>query len=349
MEKKEKPMTLVIDYFDDESALAFAIQTISALSGQLSKERTASMDKAELVARELKTAISERDGIRRDFANATQEAKNKAELAARELSAAINERDEVCKNLANTTQEAKNKAELAARELSTATRERDEVCKDLANTTQEAKNNAELAARELSTAITERDEARKDLATANQKIQQLTDILFNTVKGTLIRLLSLVKTAKNQSKNEYLLKFLDGIYYKDSQFNCPGISQLVEMDSVEKIIGTLSVGDSAMSRLISLLWWYQQKNICHQLEKEIPVISKMVGIIDNLLLLFKACGYHIHVPNGAFNRSIENYDNYKNGKTRLTQIFPSAQLEEFTLCEIYQLSHDEERGKCYFV
>jgi len=142
-------------------------------------------------------------------------------------------------------------------------------------------------------------------------------------------------------KSTELKKYIGGILDKDEE----GYYGWSTAQNIDDLIYSFKYGDSYLSRILSLIWWYKQDSLIY-MTSCIPNMDKIVRQMDFINLILSIEGHSINVPETTLSRDVDNYEKYNDGKSHFMKIF-DEQYENGTLCEVYLASIDDNKGKCY--
>lgn len=125
------------------------------------------------------------------------------------------------------------------------------------------------------------------------------------------------------------------------------INSLHSETDTKDIIEELLYADSALCKLVSILWWSCQNEMDIELSAQIPFLKEILTQTASLLNFLSLFGYNIIVPEGDYRNQIDNYALYPNSYSRINKLFPTMKFESRYKCEIYLLAYNNNTGKCY--
>lgn len=120
-----------------------------------------------------------------------------------------------------------------------------------------------------------------------------------------------------------------------------------DYDTVESFFRALLSPDGLISSVCNLIWWLDNELIkktyieSNEIFKHIVCFSK--AILDSLMKF----GYAITLPPSKFCSELDDYSLYDNDNSHIKDIFPKVIFEKYVLCEIYTVSYNKNKGKCY--
>lgn len=154
-----------------------------------------------------------------------------------------------------------------------------------------------------------------------------------SIKGDVEKCLTIPSVSSEWS--QYLNEIIDSI------------NSLHSKTDTEEVIEELLHADSALCKLVSILWWSCQNEMKAELSAQIPFLNEILSQTASLLNFISLFGYNIIVPKGDYRNQIDNYALYPNGYSRISKLFPTTKFESRYKCEVYLLAYNDNTGKCY--
>ena len=124
-----------------------------------------------------------------------------------------------------------------------------------------------------------------------------------------------------------------------------------ELISSEKgtddIVTELFKPNSGLTHLASMVWWYNQVELCDNILKvgeKVDDLINLTKVFFKLLNIYNEC---VVLPPNGFNHTAELYDSFSYKTSGIRELFPTIRIDNQVLCEIYQLARNNAKGKCY--
>lgn len=273
------------------------------------------------------------------------------------------------KNLQNQKQEIELEKTKLVSKIDLLNNELVENKKSLENLKSESAIERQQLVDNQTSAIEELERNQKDALSAKDTIisQKENDIkekqkTINLLNGKLINTqkefeLFKIATLKNRI-SQYLgeLQIDGGLLNADDlcglkqYIDTMGISNSIfsqDYDTVESFCRVLLSPDGLISSVCNLIWWLNNESIKNTYTESIEIFKHIVCISNAALDFFKNFGYDITLPPSKFCSELEDYSLYDNDNPHIKNIFPKVSFEKYVLCEIYTVSYNNVKGKCY--
>lgn len=193
-----------------------------------------------------------------------------------------------------------------------------------------------------------------DIEEKQNTINQLNEKLINTQKEFELFKITTLKNRISQYLGE--LQIDGGLLNADDlcglkqYIDTMGISNSIfsqDYDTAESFCRVLLSPDGLISSVCNLIWWLNNESIKNTYTESIEIFKHIVCISNAALDFFKNFGYDITLPPSKFCSELEDYSLYDNDNPHIKNIFPKVSFEKYVLCEIYTVSYNNVKGKCY--
>ena len=120
-----------------------------------------------------------------------------------------------------------------------------------------------------------------------------------------------------------------------------------DYDTVESFFRALLSPDGLISSVCNLIWWLDNELIKKTYIESNEIFKHIVCFSKAILDTFMKFGYAITLPPSKFCSELDDYSLYDNDNSHIKDIFPKVIFEKYVLCEIYTVSYNKNKGKCY--
>ena len=120
-----------------------------------------------------------------------------------------------------------------------------------------------------------------------------------------------------------------------------------DYDTVESFFRALLSPDGLISSVCNLIWWLDNELIKNTYIESNEIFKHIVCFSKTILDSFMKFGYAITLPPSKFCSELDDYSLYDNDNSHIKDIFPKVIFEKYVLCEIYTVSYNKNKGKCY--
>lgn len=120
-----------------------------------------------------------------------------------------------------------------------------------------------------------------------------------------------------------------------------------DYDTVESFCRVLLSPDGLISCVCNLIWWLNNEQIKNEYKESNDIFKHIVCLSNAIVDFFMRFGYTIALPPSKFCSKLEDYSLYDNANSHIEDIFPNVTFEKSVLCEIYTVSYNNIKGKCY--
>lgn len=120
-----------------------------------------------------------------------------------------------------------------------------------------------------------------------------------------------------------------------------------DYDTVESFFRALLSPDGLISSVCNLIWWLDNELIKKTYIESNEIFKHIVCFSKAILDSFMKFGYAITLPPSKFCSELDDYSLYDNDNSHIKDIFPKVIFEKYVLCEIYTVSYNKNKGKCY--
>lgn len=120
-----------------------------------------------------------------------------------------------------------------------------------------------------------------------------------------------------------------------------------DYDTVESFCRVLLLPDGLISCVCNLIWWLNNEQIKNEYKESNDIFKHIVYLSNAIVDFFMRFGYTIALPPSKFCSKLEDYSLYDNANSHIKDIFPNVTFEKSVLCEIYTVSYNNIKGKCY--
>lgn len=120
-----------------------------------------------------------------------------------------------------------------------------------------------------------------------------------------------------------------------------------DYDTVESFCCVLLLPDGLISCVCNLIWWLNNEQIKNEYKESNDIFKHIVYLSNAIVDFFMRFGYTIALPPSKFCSKLEDYSLYDNANSHIKDIFPNVTFEKSVLCEIYTVSYNNIKGKCY--
>lgn len=120
-----------------------------------------------------------------------------------------------------------------------------------------------------------------------------------------------------------------------------------DYDTVESFFRALLSPDGLISSVCNLIWWLDNELIKKTYIESNEIFKHIVCFSKAILYSFMKFGYAITLPPPKFCSELDDYSLYDNDNSHIEDIFPKVKFEKYVLCEIYTVSYNKNKGKCY--
>ena len=193
-------------------------------------------------------------------------------------------------------------------------------------------------------------ESEKKDTTINQLRGELTNIQkefeqfkIDTLKNSFLQYLGELKIEEgllNANDLCGLKQYIDNMEKSTSIFS-------QDYDTVESFSRALLSPDGLVSSVCNLIWWLDNELIMNTYIESIEIFKNIVRFSKAILDSFMKFGYVITLPPSKFCSDLDYYSLYDNDNPHIKEIFPKVTFEKYVLCEIYTVSYNNIKGKCY--
>lgn len=339
MENKEMLNSIDVSMFDENEVVSLLLKVVELSNG-----------KATL----LNKKIEEYNLIQKKFEEDNSSLKKQVEsLTENEIKASQlrellnNELVQANSKIAtqeSTIEELSEKITSLNSELSEANisiQKKDECISNLSN------DNENLQS-ELSTKIALLDSQNitiQELTDRNNSLNDSLNNAYNIIEENKIRVVKIYANmisdllASHKSGNSYWDKYLTDICQKIGKF-------IEETTNIEILTFSLKSSNSWLTRIASITWWSKQPITSNVVNDNVSNINELNKVFDNLIQFLIEIDIMIQLPNCDFCDVIDNYEANLKEKSNFNDLFDNSEISEGTLCEIYKLAINGNKGLC---
>lgn len=186
--------------------------------------------------------------------------------------------------------------------------------------------------------------------TINQLNDRLTNIqkeferfkidIFQNIISQYLRELKIEGGLLNAEELCSLKQYIDNI--------CNSTSILTQdYDTIDSFCRVLLSPDGLISCVCNLIWWLNNEQIKNTYIDSNEIFKHIVYISNAIVDFFMKYGYTIALPPSKFSSELDDYSLYDNDTPHIKGIFPKVTFEKYVLFEIYMVSYNSIKGKCY--
>lgn len=193
------------------------------------------------------------------------------------------------------------------------------------------------------------------LDSQNETIQELTD-MNNSLKDSLNDAHNIIDENKIRAVKIYANMILDLLALRKSENSywdkysadiCQKIGKFIEeATNIEILTFSLKSSNSWLTRIASITWWSKLPTTSNIVNNNMPNINELNRVFDNLIQFLIDIDIMIQLPNCDFSDVIENYEANLKEKSNFNDLFDNSEISEGTLCEIYKLAINGNKGLC---
>lgn len=201
---------------------------------------------------------------------------------------------------------------------------------------------------ELSTKIALLDSQNitiQELTDRNNSLNDSLNNAYNIIEENKIRVVKIYANmisdllASHKSGNSYWDKYLTDICQKIGKF-------IEETTNIEILTFSLKSSNSWLTRIASITWWSKQPITSNVVNDNVSNINELNKVFDNLIQFLIEIDIMIQLPNCDFCDVIDNYEANLKEKSNFNDLFDNSEISEGTLCEIYKLAINGNKGLC---
>lgn len=140
-------------------------------------------------------------------------------------------------------------------------------------------------------------------------------------------------------ENSYWDKYLEDLCQKIGKF-------IEETTNMEILSFSLKSSNSWLTKIASIMWWSKQPTVSSIVNENIPYINELNKVFGNLIQFLINIDIMIQLPNCDFCDMIDNYEANLKARSNFNDLFGNSEISEGTLCEIYKLAINGNKGLC---
>lgn len=245
------------------------------------------------------------------------------------------EKDNLIGQLQHRVEEVESSLELQAKNFTEIQEKQSEI---------DAKNETTVA--ELTKQISENDKV------INQKEQEISDLNKRNTQYKVELIKSLIS-----HEIQYIKGTISTIDINESKELVTFLSNLVnssdclyrEYMDIDELCVDLFAPEGTMSKIVTLIWWLNNDDTRAELFEMLNNDMHLKVSLEQVVFVFSLFGYKIAVPSTSFGDKIAGYGLYENSKSCIKRIFPDIEIKSPSLCEIYKISYNDNKGLCFYV